>query len=75
MSAATAVPVSIKIRSRSSVSYEVFGDSSTNDYLTPSQDSVYLRLQQDAAVLDAEPNFFMWGRLQHERIFSVITAV
>ncbi|MEO1387077.1 MAG: TonB-dependent receptor [Cyanobacteria bacterium J06634_6] len=41
--------------------YEVFGDSSTNDYLTPSQDSVYLRLQQDAAVLDAEPNFFMWG--------------
>ena len=41
--------------------YEVYGDSSINDYLTPSQDSVYLRLQQDAAVLDAEPNFFMWG--------------
>ena len=42
-------------------SYEVYGDSSTNDYLTPSQESVYLRLQQDAAVLDADPNFFMWG--------------
>ncbi|MEL7333649.1 MAG: hypothetical protein AAFN12_15490, partial [Cyanobacteria bacterium J06560_2] len=41
--------------------YEVYGDSSINDYLTPSQDSVFLRLQQDAAVLDADPNFFMWG--------------
>ncbi|MGD1866543.1 MAG: TonB-dependent receptor [Phormidesmis sp.] len=41
--------------------YEIYGDSSTNDYLTPSQDSVYLRLQQDAAVLDADPNYFMWG--------------
>ncbi len=42
-------------------SYEIYGDSSTNDYLTPSQDSLYVRLQQDAAVLDADPNFFMWG--------------
>jgi len=41
--------------------YEVYGDSSINDNLTPSQDSVYLRLQQDARVLDADPNFFMWG--------------
>ena len=41
--------------------YPVYGDSSTNDYLTPSIDSLYLRFQQDAAVLPAEPNFFMWG--------------
>ncbi|MEL6453756.1 MAG: TonB-dependent receptor [Cyanobacteria bacterium J06623_5] len=41
--------------------YEIYGDSSTNDYLTPSLDSVYLRFQQDASILDAEPNFFMWG--------------
>jgi hypothetical protein len=41
--------------------YPVYGDSSTNDYLTPSQDSLYLRFQQDAAIVEAEPNFFMWG--------------
>ncbi|MEL7140863.1 MAG: TonB-dependent receptor [Cyanobacteria bacterium J06573_11] len=41
--------------------YEIYGDSSTNDYLTPSLDSVYLRFQQDASVLDADPNYFMWG--------------
>ncbi|PZO50476.1 MAG: hypothetical protein DCF15_15790, partial [Phormidesmis priestleyi] len=41
--------------------YPVYGDSSINDYLTPSIDSVYLRLQQDAAVPQAEPNYFMWG--------------
>ncbi len=41
--------------------YPVYGDSSTNDYLTPSIDSLYLRFQQDASVLEAEPNFFMWG--------------
>ena len=41
--------------------YEIYGDSSINDNLTPSQDSLYLRFQQDASVVDAEPNFFMWG--------------
>lgn len=41
--------------------YPVYGDSSTNEYLTPSIDSLYLRFQQDAAIPEAEPNFFMWG--------------
>ncbi len=41
--------------------YPVYGDSSTNDYLTPSIDSLYLRFQQDASVIEAEPDFFMWG--------------
>ena len=41
--------------------YPVYGDSSTNDYLTPSMDSLYLRFQQDAPGIGAEPNFFMWG--------------
>lgn len=41
--------------------YEIYGDSSTTDHLTPSSDSVYVRLQQDAGALGAEPNFFMWG--------------
>ncbi len=41
--------------------YEVYGDSSTNDHLTPSSDSVYVRLQQDANSPAADPNFFMWG--------------
>ncbi|NJM96328.1 MAG: TonB-dependent receptor [Phormidesmis sp. RL_2_1] len=41
--------------------YPVYGDSSINDYLTPSIDSVYLRLQQDAVIPEAEPNFLMWG--------------
>ncbi|MEL6813866.1 MAG: TonB-dependent receptor [Cyanobacteria bacterium J06598_3] len=41
--------------------YPVYGDSSTNDFLTPSQDSLYLRFQRDASILEADPNFFMWG--------------
>lgn len=41
--------------------YPVYGDSSTNDFITPSQDSLYLRFQQDASISEAEPNFFMWG--------------
>ncbi|MBE9062968.1 TonB-dependent receptor [cf. Phormidesmis sp. LEGE 11477] len=41
--------------------YEIFGDSSTTDHLTPSSDSVYVRLQQDAKSPAADPNFFMWG--------------
>ncbi|MEO1394853.1 MAG: TonB-dependent receptor [Cyanobacteria bacterium J06634_5] len=41
--------------------YPVYGDSSSEDFLTPSQDSLYLRFQQDASVVGADPNFFMWG--------------
>ncbi|MFE4105691.1 TonB-dependent receptor [Almyronema epifaneia] len=41
--------------------YPVYGDSSTNDFLTPSIDSFYVRFQRDSVVPGAEPDYFMWG--------------
>jgi hypothetical protein len=41
--------------------YPVYGDSSTVDYLTPSIDSVYLRLERTSPVEGAEPDYFLWG--------------
>lgn len=41
--------------------YPIYGDSSQVDYLTPSTDSFFARLQRDSAVLGAEPDYVMWG--------------
>ncbi|MBW4691208.1 MAG: hypothetical protein KME27_05515 [Lyngbya sp. HA4199-MV5] len=41
--------------------YPVYGDSSTTDYLTPSIDSVYLKLERTSKVPGAGSDFFMWG--------------
>lgn len=41
--------------------YPVYGDSSTVDTLTPSQDSLFVRFQRDSLTPGAEPDFFMWG--------------
>jgi len=41
--------------------YPTYGDSSTVQYLTPSRDSVYLRLERAAGIQGAEADFFMWG--------------
>ncbi|NJM56200.1 MAG: hypothetical protein HC857_00330 [Synechococcales cyanobacterium RU_4_20] len=41
--------------------YPVYGDSSTVDYLTPSKDSVYARLERNSLVPGAEPDYLMWG--------------
>ena len=41
--------------------YPVYGDSSTSDFLTPSSDSLYVRLQRDSILPGAEPDYFMWG--------------
>ncbi|NEP11957.1 MAG: hypothetical protein F6K14_17465 [Symploca sp. SIO2C1] len=41
--------------------YSVYGDSSTVDYLTPSTDSVYVRLERNSPVPGAEPDYAMWG--------------
>jgi hypothetical protein len=41
--------------------YPVYGDSSTVDYLTPSIDSVYLKLERTSPVENAETDYFMWG--------------
>lgn len=41
--------------------YPVYGDSSTVDYLTPSTDSVYARLERTSPTVGAEPDYFMWG--------------
>jgi len=41
--------------------YPVYGDSSTTDYLTPSIDSVYFRMERTSPVLGAGTDYFMWG--------------
>ncbi len=41
--------------------YSVYGDSSTVDYITPSIDSVYLRLERTSSTIGAETDYLMWG--------------
>jgi hypothetical protein len=41
--------------------YPVYGDSSTVDYLTPSIDSVYFRLERTSPVEGAESDYILWG--------------
>ncbi|WP_139276583.1 hypothetical protein [Spirulina major] len=41
--------------------YPVYGDSSTVDYLTPSMDNYYLRLERTPDTPGAEPDYLMWG--------------
>ncbi|MEB3293915.1 MAG: TonB-dependent receptor [Synechococcales bacterium] len=41
--------------------YPVYGDSSTVDFLTPSIDSVYLKLERTSPVPGAGSDFAMWG--------------
>ncbi|MGB0561624.1 MAG: hypothetical protein ACPGVO_07435 [Spirulinaceae cyanobacterium] len=41
--------------------YPVYGDSSTVDYLTPSTDQVYVRLERTPNIPGAEPDYLMWG--------------
>lgn len=41
--------------------YPTFGDSSTVDYLTPSIDSVFAKLERTSPVLGAGTDFLMWG--------------
>ncbi|MBD2101588.1 TonB-dependent receptor [Leptolyngbya sp. FACHB-261] len=59
--------------------YPVYGDSSTVDYLTPSIDSVYVRLERTSPVPGAEPDYAMWGDYNTEefarasQLFSATT--
>lgn len=41
--------------------YPVYGDSSTVDYLTPSIDSVYFKLERTSPTIGAGSDFAMWG--------------
>ena len=41
--------------------YPVYGDSSTVEYLAPSTDSVYFRLERTSPVPGAEADYAMWG--------------
>ena len=41
--------------------YPVYGDSSKVDVLTPSIDSVYVRLERSPRIRGANPDYFMWG--------------
>ncbi len=41
--------------------YPVYGDNSTVETTTPSQDSLYLRIERNSRISGAEPDFAMWG--------------
>ncbi len=41
--------------------YPTYGDSSTTDYLTPSIDSVYFRMERTSPVVGAGSDYLMWG--------------
>lgn len=41
--------------------YPVYGDSSRVDNLTPSKDSLYLKVERSAKIVGAAPDFAMWG--------------
>ncbi|MBO3458913.1 Ig-like domain-containing protein [Aetokthonos hydrillicola Thurmond2011] len=41
--------------------YPVYGDSSKVDVMTPSVDSVFLRLERSTKTPGVEPDYFMWG--------------
>ena len=41
--------------------YPVYGDSSTTDYLAPSIDSVYFRIERTSPVPNAGSDYAMWG--------------
>ncbi len=41
--------------------YPVYGDNSTVEATTPSQDSLYLRIERNSRISGAEPDFAMWG--------------
>ncbi len=59
--------------------YPVYGDSSTSDYLTPSIDQVFVRLQRTSPVPGAEADYAMWGDYNTEefarasQLFSATT--
>ncbi|NEQ43582.1 MAG: TonB-dependent receptor [Leptolyngbya sp. SIOISBB] len=58
--------------------YPVYGDSSQNDYLTPSIDSFFIRFQRDAEVAGGEADYFMWGdyeTLEFARSSQEFTAI
>jgi hypothetical protein len=42
-------------------SYPVFGDSSTTERVTPSQDSLYLRAERTSPIQNAGLDYLMWG--------------
>lgn len=42
-------------------SYPVYGDSSTMDFLTPSRDRVYVKLERSSPIVGAENDYAMWG--------------
>lgn len=57
--------------------YPVYGDSSTIDYLTPSKDSLYVRLERPSTTQGAETDYFMWGDYntrEFSRASQVFTA-
>ena len=41
--------------------YPVYGDSSTVESTTPSQDSLFLRFERSSRIPNAEPDYAMWG--------------
>jgi hypothetical protein len=55
--------------------YPVYGDSSTVESTTPSQDSLFLRFERSSRIRNAESRLCDVGRLRHRRVCHGITAV
>ncbi|HEY9296998.1 MAG TPA: hypothetical protein VIQ31_11615, partial [Phormidium sp.] len=57
--------------------YPIYGDSSTIDYLTPSKDSVFVRLERPSRNRGGETDYIMWGDYntrEFSRASQVFTA-
>lgn len=57
--------------------YPVYGDNSTVDYLTPSKDSLYVRVERPSRTPGGETDYFMWGDYntrEFSRASQVFTA-
>jgi hypothetical protein len=46
--------------------YPTFGDSSTTEKITPSQDNIYLRLEKTSSIKNAGLDYVMWGDFNTE---------
>jgi hypothetical protein len=50
--------------------YPTVGDSSTTEKITPSQDSIYLRLEKTSSIKNAGLDYVMWGDFNTEEFAS-----
>ncbi|OKH19923.1 hypothetical protein [[Limnothrix rosea] IAM M-220] len=50
--------------------YPTYGDESTVSNLTPSQDQLFIRFERSPGILNADPDYIMWGDYSTRREFA-----